>query len=264
MSAPSTSLSALLGRGRRRLRTVWVAATSSDFGPWLLGVAVVVALLGWLQPWSWPETLAIGIVATGLVSLMVGFFALRLPDLVVARALDRGWETDDALLSALHFAPTEPFGDRVHTRAEQWTTADVGEALPLPRRPRAWMLMGALVIALVVAILLRNPQDDVRERLAAEQETVDALAETYEELADEIAAEGSGEESDQLAERIEQLAAELRNSESLTEAADELRSAQDDLLRSVDADDLAERAAVQGLQSSLESNPLAALSLIHI
>ena len=254
----SAALVDLLRRGRRRLRAVWLAATSTAFAPWVAAAAVLIALVGWVRPWSWPEPTAVGLLLVALVAVAVGATALRLPEHTVARALDRSLDTDDALVSALQFSPADPFGDRVHARAESFAAADVRSAMPTPWRPKPWLLAGALVAGLVVLVVVRNPQDSVRDRLAADQEAIEEVAEQFEDAAEQLEAEQTGDEADALAQELRELAESLREADDLESAIDELEAAQDELLRSIDAEDLAQRAAAQGLERTLQQNPLGA------
>ena len=221
-----TALRGVFGRARRRLRAVWLTATTSELGPWVAGAAALVALIGWVRPWSWPETVALGVLAAGFVVAIVGAVVLRLPDPVVARALDRGLDTDDAFVTALQFAPTDAFGPRVHARAESFAGADVGTAMPLPWKPKAWALLAALVTIVVLLVVLRNPQDEVRERLAADQARIAEVADDFEERAAELDGLGS-EEADALAEELRALAESLREADDVDAAVEALEGTQD-------------------------------------
>ena len=263
MSVPAREvpdrLQDLFGRARRRIRAVWLLATSEAFGPYLVGAALVVALTGWLRPWSWPEPAAIGLLVVGVILLIVVGVGQRLPDIAVARTLDRGLDTEDALVTALEFAPTDTFGPRVHARAAQFVNADVAEAIPTPWRPKPLAVIAALLVALGVVLVVGNPQDDARAQRAADLEVIEELAEEFEERADATEADPElGAEGDALAEQLRQLAEELRQADDLDAAIDELTETQDELLSSVDSQDLSERAATEGLQRTLDANPLAA------
>ncbi len=258
LAEPPQELHGLFARARRRLRTIWVVATSSAYAPWVGLAALLVALIGWVRPWSWPEPVALGLLIVSVVALLVGAFALRLPSPAVARALDRGLETDDALITALQFAPTDAFGPRVHARANQYAHTPVDEALPVPWRPQPLMIAAGLALAAVAAIVFTNPQDSVREQLAADQQAIEELAEEFEELAEELeTAPDATAETDAIAEQLAALAEALRESDDLETATDELTETQEELLRSIDADDLSQRAASQGLERTLSANPLA-------
>ena len=254
----SAGVESLLQRGSRRLRTIWLAATATMTAPWIALLAILVALVGWVRPWSWPEPVALAVLVIGVVAIAVGTMLLRLPRHTVAVALDRGLDTDDALVTALQFAPTDPFGDRVHARAGNYVDAPLEDALPMPWRLRPWMIVAVLLAGLIALIVVQNPQDDVRTRLAEEQEQIDALADEFEQRAEDIEAEDLGETGDQLAEELRALAEALREADDLDAAIDELDSTQEDLLRSLDSQDLAQRAAAEGLERTLENNPLGA------
>lgn len=220
----------------------------------MVGAAVLLAAIGWIFPWVWPEPAALGLVAVCVVAALAWSALQRLPDPVVARAIDRSLQTDDALIAALQFAPTEPYGPEIHARAQTFADEDVKAAMPIRWRRRRLLVIGVLAGLLVAAVLIRNPQDSAREQAAAEQAQIDELSDVLEERAETVRDSGI-DGADALADELAAAADSLRDADNAEEAAAALDQAQQDLLRGLDADELAQRGAVVGLQRALDSQP---------
>ncbi len=249
-------MSRFLAAMARRLRLVWAWATAAWIAPAIAGAALFLVLVGWLQPWSWPEPAALGLVLAA-VALVVGWALFQpLAQTSVARAADRGLATKDTFETALHFEALDgPFGERIVERAERAAeTAAPAEAAPLRSWGRRWMIAGALAVLALGAALIGNPQDDVRAQRAEDQAIIDDVAERLEERAEELAEDPLTAE---LAEELQTLAEELRQAEDVDEAA-ELLEAQEQALAAERPNDFAsQQAAAQGLERSLADRPLA-------
>ena len=83
-------LGVLLRAVRRRLRAVWALDTVQVLAPVVAVVALVLVAAGWVLPWAWTEWAALWLVVLLLVAVGVTAAVVRLPDMVVARAADRG------------------------------------------------------------------------------------------------------------------------------------------------------------------------------
>ena len=242
----------LFRHARRRIRAAWLVAFTQDRGHIAVGLAIAIAAIGWVFPWSWPERAAL-VGLSGCAVAALGWTVIqRLPDPQVARALDRSLDTDDALVTSLQFAPTDPFGAAIHARAQSFADSDVTEAMRLPWRQRKVTLLAFLLVVLLAVIVVRNPQDESRDELAREQDRIDELATSLEADAQALRSSDNAASSE-LADQLLEAASALRAAENADDAADRLEQAQDDLLRTLDADALTQRGAVTGLERALDA-----------
>ena len=93
MTAPSpafASFASLIQSGRRRMRRAWILRTAEETWPIALAAAAVIAAVGWVRPWTWPEPVAIGLVVAAVSVVFVVGLVVRIEDLEVARAIDNG------------------------------------------------------------------------------------------------------------------------------------------------------------------------------
>jgi hypothetical protein len=179
--------------------------------------------------------------------------------LLVARAADRGLATRDAFATSVelrdgqHSEAAGDFQRRVHERAlELADLATPAQAVRfrLLRKPTG---IAALVApAALVLALIANPQDALREQRADDKAAIEATADVMEAEAERLAAEPGGKEA---AERLEQLAEDLRQTDSLEEADELLDEAAAELRDEVSDDTAGPAAATEGLQRSLETTP---------
>jgi hypothetical protein len=243
---------------RRRLRRTWLVATLAWAAPVVAALALVLVLLGRRLPEAWPEPTALGGVLAFVALVAGAAVVLRITDATVARAADRQLATKDALSTALEVPPDSPWGERVHRRA----TVVVAEVPPARAAPirlpgrRLAVSSGIGALALLLAVL-PNPQDDVRRQRAAEQAAIAEAADDLREEADALEEAPDATAADRAAaEALRELAEDLDDTESLEEAMDALAEGEADLQEQVDGDLLAQKAAVQGLDRSLEAQPL--------
>ncbi len=252
----SPRVSGLLAAVRRRLRVAWASETAQLAAPWLAAVALLLVITARYLPWTWSEPAALVAPLAVIVAIVVWAGVQRVPQMVVARATDRGLHTKDAFASALQFSPpSDDFTSRIHARADHLAAgARAGEAVPLHLR---WRRIGVAVIvgALAVALaMIANPQDEARATQQAEKANI---AQTAKEIDDEAARlEAQGADAKAAAERLKKLAEELRKTDSLNKADEALRRAADELQRQVKPDSLATKAATKGLERSLSTQPL--------
>ena len=247
----------LLRRGRRRIRFVWVTATSTQFGPYVAGLAVLLAAAGWLRPWFWPEPAAIAALGVGAAILFVTALVMRLPDPVVARSLDKGLKTSDALIGALEVPAGGPFAESVRLRANGFAGQNLKAAMPVQLRWKPWLTSAALLVLLAGLIVVGNPQDSRRDELLAEQVAIDDAADEIEKLADELNELPKDQVDQATIDKLNALAEEIRKTDDVDDAAEALEEAQEELLRELGSDELSERAASDGLEQTLEQNPVA-------
>ncbi len=247
----------LILRGRRRIRLVWMSATSTRFGPIVAAVAVLLAGLGWLRPWFWPESAALGVLCLGIVGLLATALAMRLPDLIVARSLDKGLKTSDALVGALEVPDDDPFATSVRERADSFVDSDLRKAMPIQLRWKPWLATGSLLVLLTALIVIANPQDTRRDEIVAQQAAVDDVADEIEKLAEELSELPDNEVDQTTIDKLNALAEEIRKTDSVEDATEKLEQAQTELLRELGSDKLSERAASDGLEQTLEQNPVA-------
>ena len=173
---------ALVDAGRRRLRRIRAAAALQRIAPQVLLAVAALLLLGRFVPWR-PFEVACWLVGAAVVLTFVASVAAgQLPDIVVARALDAGLESRDALAASLEFAGSDsPFGPAIRERAMVIAReATPAAALPAARwgmrRLGALGLLAAIAVALTIA---PSPQD---ERRAQEAREATAVAEAVASL----------------------------------------------------------------------------------
>jgi len=247
----------LLAGVRRRLQLGWLVDAAQAAAPFVAAGALLLVLLGWLAPWGWPEPTALVVVAVSLIALVGATLFVKVSVEMAARAADRSLGVKDAFTAALQFRDNEKFGTEIVARAERFATDTTPrQAVPWKSHPKRWAAAALLGIAALTLALVANPQDDERARAA---ETADVLEEEAEEL--EATAESIRELEEPtdaelaVAAQLEQLADELRELDELSEAESLLRDASTEL--SPDASALfSTKAAVQGLNRSLEAQPL--------
>jgi hypothetical protein len=249
------SLEPLLASIRRRLRMVWALATAQVIAPAVALVALLLVLAGRFLPWSWPEHAALAVVVAAALLIVAFATASRIPDLVVAKAADRGLSTKDAFSTSLELHDSDNlFTDRVHERAAvlaRHATADA--AVPIPFYRRHVVTAAVLGPAAVVLALIANPQDRLREQREADEAAIEATSDVIRAEAERIAAAPEGSAA---AERLQRLADELAQAEDVTEAEELLSQAEAELRSEVSDDLLAKKAASEGLARSLENAPL--------
>ena len=238
----------------RRLRVVWAWAFTGWIAPAVLGVALGLVLVGWLVPWGWFEPTAIAVVAGALVAVVLVAAFRPLSKIRAARAADRGLHTNDAFGAAVEFADLDsPFGEGIRTRADELAlTSSSKAAAPLPRLRGRWAVAAAIGAAALVMGLVTNPQDEVRAERARANEIAEELATELDEQSEELDDPASAE----LAAKLADLAEELRSAQSFEEIEALLSEAEQDLSER-SPDFAAERAAAEGLERSLDNEPLA-------
>lgn len=237
---------------------MWFMAITQDRGVKVLLAAIVLAAIGWILPWTWPEPAAIAVFVVPLISTAAWAILQRIPNPAVARALDRRFGTKDALATALQFSPDDPFGEAIHARANAFAGGDVNEAFPLRWRPRRVTVLAVMMLVLLVLIVTTNPQDDRRAEIAAEEERLEQLAQDFTAEADALR-ESEDEAAEALAAALDEAAEALRTTGDTELAATGLEQAQTDILRTLDAESLAQRAAVVGLERALDDEPFPGL-----
>jgi len=242
---------------QRRLRLGWLIATTQTAVPFIAAGALALVLIGWVVPWAWPEPSAAVLVIVSTIAIVGAMFFVPVTVEMAARAADRGLGVKDAFSASLQFRDHERFGSEIQARAERFaTTHSASDAVPWTRRPRRW-IAAALLAAIAIALaLLANPQDDRRAEAAA---TADVLKTEAEELADTAQSIRDLDDPTQaelaIAAELERLADELQQLDDLTEAESLLRDASQTL--APDSSQMfSTKAAVQGLNRSLEAQPL--------
>lgn len=253
-------MTAFLAALRRRLRWVWATATAQWAAPAVALVALALVAVGRVRPWAWPEPGAAAVVVGSLVVLGVAALAIRIPTALVARAADRGLSTKDAFASALEVDEGHPFHDSVVARAERVAFGrKPAEAAPVAVRRRR-LLVAVLVLAGAAGLAFApNHQDDVRTRLAIEKQAVKNEAARLKKLAERIAKDPrSSAEEREVAKKLDSLARELAKTASLSKAQQAIDKAAGDLASRIDGNVLSQKAAVKGLDRSVQASPLAA------
>jgi hypothetical protein len=253
------ALRSLLRAVRRRLRLAWSLATAQRWLPGVVGAALVLVAAGRWQPWAWPEPTALGLVAAAVLALAGATVALRVPVTVAARAADRGLATGDAFASALQFrASASAFAPRVAARADGIArTASPRDAVPLRPSWRAWAIVAVLGALALGAALAPNDQDAVRARHRDERAQIATEAEKLRDLAADLRGRPDvTAEQRALADRLDEVAQRIEQAETAAAAAEELRRTAPELATMGDAELLARSTAARGLDQALAGRPL--------
>lgn len=247
----------LLRAVRRRLRWSWAWATTQWAGPFVAVLALSLVVVGRLWPVAWPEPSALAVAVALPLVVLVAALVLRIPDLLAARAADRGLDTRDAFVIAVELDEASSNGnpelvERVRTRAAALAAgASARRAIPTPVAGRRLLGIGAIGLIAVALAWLPNPQDDRRAREAAEQAELDQTADRVEEAARDV-------EDPDVLEALQRAEEALREAGSLDEGLTALQEAQAALEAQVPSDHMATKAAAVGLDRSLETAPLSA------
>lgn len=257
-------MNTLLASAKRRIRTVWAMATIE----WLalpaaaatLFVVGVLWLTGSSTPWWVPVAVLGGCAALTLAAARL----IRLSDHDAARVVERRAGLDDVLTSALEFTDqSDPYHGGIQARARQAIVGvDARRLLPVRIRPRR-LLAAAAVVALTAALTTVSPWGDAQGTaeassvLGEEVERLEELAEALEEAAEEAEDEELEAELAELAALVAELAEDIAAAESVEEAAERLDRAERELGDRAGDSFLAEKAAVLGLEQSLQLRPLA-------
>lgn len=252
------TIAAFLSAVRRRLRRTWVVATWAWIAPFVAVVALLLVTAAHRVSAAWLEPAAVALAVGAAVVVAITGLVLRIPDAVAARAADRQLNTKDALATALEVDPESAWGERVHRRA---TTLIAGveprasAPIHLPAR-RVGLTASVALIAVVVA-LGPNHQEDRRRERAEDRTAIEAVAGDLTEEADAVLDDPEASDAERVAAAdLAALAEELREADSLAAALETLEDGRAELSEGVDADLLAQKAAVKGLDRSLEQAPL--------
>ncbi|MGH9021838.1 MAG: hypothetical protein ACRDV9_01840, partial [Acidimicrobiia bacterium] len=260
LSLKPGAFSYLLVGVRRRLRLAWAVATLVRLAPGLGLAALALVFSGRLFPLPWTDAAALTLVALSLAAVVLQAALLTIPLLVAARAGDRGLATGDVFATAVEIAggrlPESPLTARVQTRAEALATGrNPKEAVRLVVPSRRLTASGvALALALALA-LVPSAQDDARRRRAAEAGMAATEAGQVRQAAERVRQAG-GIPADLVAKRLERLARDLERTDSLEGAKQAIDRTARQLGRELTPNFLAEKAALRGLERSLESRPL--------
>ncbi len=193
-------------------------------------------------------------VVGSLIAIALVAAVRPLTDIRAARAADRGLGTDDAFGAAIEFADLDSdFGEGIRQRAAILAkAASAKAAAPLPRLRGRWAIAAALAAAALVMGLVANPQDEVRAERAQANEVAEELAQELEEAAAEL----DDPDTVEVGAQLDRLAEELRQAQSFDEISELLNRAEQELSER-SPNFATERAAAEGLERSLETNPLA-------
>lgn len=241
---------------RRRLRLAWAVATLQVVAPMVALAALAMVVAGRMFDIPASDIVALWMV-TGVVVLIGGYAVFcRVPEMLVARAADRGLGTRDAFATSLEFTDEtdDDFAQRVQARAQELAAVSTSKAaVPLRLRRRPTGIAVLVAPAAIVLALMANPQDAMRQDRARDAAAIEATADVLRSEAERIAQQPEGAAA---AERLEQLAADLEKTDSLDKAQELLDQAAAELRDQVGPDLLAKKAATEGLQRSLENSPL--------
>ncbi|MEQ1872450.1 MAG: hypothetical protein ABL953_01885 [Ilumatobacteraceae bacterium] len=246
----------LLDAVRRRLRLAWAVATLQVVAPMVAVAALAFVVAGRMFDLPYSDVAALWMVA-GVVVLIGGYAMFcKVPEMLVARAADRGLATRDAFATSLELGDgsDDDFAQRVQVRAAELAAVSTPKAaVPLRWRRRPTGIAMLVAPAAIALAFMANPQDALRQDRARDESAIEATADVLRSEAERIAQQPEGTEA---AERLEQLAAELEKTNSLEKAQELLDQAAAELREQVGDDLLAKKAATEGLQRSLENSPL--------
>lgn len=249
------SVTPLLHAVRRRLRVAWALATMQVVAPLVATAALALVLAGRVVDFPASDVAALWVAIAAVIGIGIYAAVCKVPAMLVARAADRGLGTRDAFATSLEFAGhTDEFAQRVERRADELASVSTARAaVPYRWRRRPTGLTLVIAPAALVLALMANPQDAKRHDRERDRARVAATAEVVRAEAERIA---QLPEASDAAARLEELAAQLENADSLEEAQELIDQAVAELRELVGDDLLARKAATEGLQRSLENSPL--------
>lgn len=258
MAGPGTpAIDRVVAMARRRMRLNRALAVA---GPALLVAGVSAS--AWLVVGRFvllPDVdVVVVAVAIGLALIAVGVAAaVRIPAGWAAWAADRWLHTRDAFSTAVELrSGGRSLLAQEQTAAAEALAADVTGWPQGPNVPRRRLMVGAAAVLVAVGLAAApNPQDEVRERRAAEEALVTAEADQLRDEADELREAGDPEQ-DALADELDALADQLETGD-LDDALDELADARAQLEQQLAEDLAGQRTALSGLQQELSREPLA-------
>lgn len=239
-----------------RIRLAWLSATAQQLAPYLGLLIVIIFLTDWLTAWNGSIAWSLGALAGFVLALGTRAATFRITDWEVSRAAERGLGARDAFTTALEFSdPGNDVHRAIQAEADEIAfTASPKQAIPV--RPQADRLRQVgLAAALALALAFLPPLSDTPALSTDIQTALEAEAQEVERIADAIAAE-EVENSEELLEELRRLAEELRTAQSLEEALESLADADTRLDAKLDPNQLAQKAAVQGLANDLALRPL--------
>ena len=155
------SLTPLFRAVRRRLRVAWALTTLQLVAPLVALAALTLVVVARYFNLPWAELAAVWLTVGSAVMIVAYAVVCRVPDILVARAADRGLRTRDAFATSVELdGRDDDFADRVHARARELAAVSApSEAVRfrLLRKPVAiaaimsslcWiMIAGPLVVA---------------------------------------------------------------------------------------------------------------------
>ena len=252
-------LDALVSRARTRMRVnralriaaraVLAAATAAVV--WLAVARAV--LLPDVEQW-----IVLGLAVATLIAIAVAA-AVRIRPVWAAWAADRWLQTKDRFSTAVEFAELDPGEGSLLRRQILAAEEAAGGIRRFPQGPvvpiRQFGIGVAVIVLAATLGVLPNPQDVVRERLAAQQAAVEAEAQALEEAAEQIEAQQPTPAREEAAEDLRRLAEQLREG-SLEEALDRLAEQRADVAQQLTRDAAAQRTALAGLARELGARPL--------
>jgi hypothetical protein len=251
-----SALDVLVRRARRRMRVNRALGVAGWALPLAGGAALSWAVIS--RAVVLPEVdrwVGIALVCA-VVGAVVAAAVVKIPAVWAAWAADTWLASRDRFATAVELAGAGPVAGLA---ARQVATAerDAAGVQRFPTGPRipVRLLAGGAAAALVAAALgsLPNPQDAVRAARAAERAAVAAQAEALREKAAALREETAQQD---LAERLEQLAAELER-QSIEGAVEQLAEERADLAALTDPSEPSQRTALAGLDRELDAHPLA-------
>jgi hypothetical protein len=242
---------------RRRLRLAYALAGLQRAVPVAALAMIGLLLIGRARPWLWPSRVAALIPAVALLLVGVAAVTLRIPQLAVARAADRGLGTKDALATALELGgalDVQPYGDLVQRRADRLVSGrKPAEAVRLPWNRQRLVIAGVLLAGAVALFVVPNHQAAVRRAQAAEKATVATEATELRRQADALAAQPN---SAAAVATLRELADRLASATDLAKAQSAIDKATAELQAGLPPTFLADKAAAVGLERSLQTNPM--------
>lgn len=243
---------------RRRLRLAWLAETAQAVAPFATGALALLALADWLVPQRLTNLTALGLVAaTATLGLLVRALTIRITDWDAARAAERSLRLRDVLTTSLEFNnASDPMHRHIQKRAANAiSSAKPKRAVPIPSHPdRLARATGFAAAAAILALLpalggSSGASDAIQAILEEEAVAVEQIADAVERA--------DIENNDDISRELRELAAEIRNSESLDHALRALDRTERQLEAGADPRFLSQKAAIQGLSRELALRPLA-------
>ena len=194
------ALTSIVKRWNRRLRLrqtlLWLPRSLLPG----LAVGLTLAAVSWMRPWLMPKEIAlitVAVIALGVVLFALSVWLWRRSALTSAQRFDVQFRLNERVSTALELG-TGVIQSNDELALRQIKDARVKasairprEQMPLEVRRRDWLIVIVLAAALVLLLILPNPQVNALTQASAQQAAINNAADQLRQTTQDIAADTS-------------------------------------------------------------------------